>query len=83
MDEGQPGGGWGEVWSNVLKLWKSQLRAHPPFSILLSRGAVFLLLTTSSAFSLYEKIIKAQMRLAEFLKVNRKEAKERSQLRWR
>lgn len=34
-------------------------------------------------FFLYEKIIKAEMRLAEFLKIITKEAKERSQLRWR
>ena len=34
-------------------------------------------------FFLYEKIIKVKMWLVEFLKISIKEAKKRSQLRWR
>lgn len=67
MDEGQPGGGVGRCAEQCLKTLEGQPRAHPPFSILLSRGAGSLPLTTSSAFSFMKKIIKAQMRLAEFL----------------
>lgn len=62
---------------------ESQPGAHPLLPILLSRWAGSLPLTTRFAFFLYEKIIKARMWLAELLKVNIKEAKERSQLRWR
>lgn len=36
-----------------------------------------------ACFAFHEPLIRAAMWLAEFLEVNRREAKERSQLRWR
>lgn len=80
------GQSWRHAWIKAMHVPVSYNveRVSPP-SILHFTLQMGRLLASDNllCFFLYERIIKAKMWRVEFLKISIKEAKERSQLRWR